>query len=89
LVLAATDLTSYNAKVADQITVTAGGTDPSTFSLPTSTSPFAAAPGVKGVKTPGSGGSLPTTGISTALPLTALALLLVAGLATRRRTRTH
>lgn len=40
LTLASTDATSYNAKVPDQITVVTGGTDPSTFSLPTARSPF-------------------------------------------------
>jgi ABC-2 type transport system ATP-binding protein len=88
LVLASTDLTSYNAKVPDQLTVATGGADPSSFSLPTSRAPFAAPPGVKGVKTPGSGGgSLPTTGTDAALPLLALGLLCGAALVTRRRTR--
>lgn len=40
LTLASTDLTSYNSKVPDQITVITGGADPSTFSLPTARSPF-------------------------------------------------
>ncbi|MDQ1688976.1 MAG: type transport system ATP-binding protein [Frankiaceae bacterium] len=88
LVLASTDLTSYNAKVPDQITVTTGGADPSTFSLPTSRPPFAASPGVKGVKNSGgSGGGLATTGSASTVPLAALLLLTAAAVLARRRTR--
>ena len=39
LSIAATDMTSYNAKVADLITITSGGPDPSSFSLPVDASP--------------------------------------------------
>jgi hypothetical protein len=39
LELAATDLTSLNSRVPDVITLTQGGTDPATFSLPVDPGP--------------------------------------------------
>lgn len=39
LSIAATDQTSYNAKVADVITITTGGADPASFSLPMDAAP--------------------------------------------------
>lgn len=39
LSIAATDMTSYNAKVPDLITITTGGADPASFSLPVDTAP--------------------------------------------------
>ena len=39
LSIAATDLTSYNAKVPDLITITTGGADPARFMLPVDTAP--------------------------------------------------
>lgn len=37
--VASTDLTSYNAKVADLLTITTGGADPASFSLPVDVAP--------------------------------------------------
>jgi ABC-2 type transport system ATP-binding protein len=90
LTLAATDLTSYNSKVPDQITVTTGGTDPSTFSLPTMKSPGKsqkAKPHVAGLQEGRAGGALATTGLGSGLPVAALVLLALAAVSTRRRTR--
>ena len=39
LSIAATDMTSYNAKVPDLITITTGGADPASFSLPVDAAP--------------------------------------------------
>ena len=84
LTLAATDATSYNAKVPDSVTVATGAG--STFSLPgvlaragRPITPVAAPP------TTPPGGSLPATGAGDLLPLLAL-VLLGTGFAVRRRT---
>lgn len=39
LSIASTDMTSYNAKVADVLTITTGGNDPASFSLPVDAAP--------------------------------------------------
>jgi len=84
LTLASTDATSYNNKVADQITVATGAG--STFTLPgvlaaavTATGPVAAPPATRG------GGPLPATGGAPETALAALGLLALAGLLRRRR----
>jgi ABC-2 type transport system ATP-binding protein len=89
LTLATTDQTSYNVKVPDAITVTNGGSDPSTFTLPVSTTgavpaghPTADQAGTTPVS---SGRGLATTGPSTVLPIVALLVLGAAGAIRRRR----
>jgi ABC-2 type transport system ATP-binding protein len=93
LTLATTDQTSYNAKILDNLTVTSGGSDPSTFTLPVSTT-GAVPPGQPGAGTPTGGPTtnprgLATTGGGPALPATALMLIALAGgsLSLRRRRR--
>ena len=39
LSIASTDMTSYNAKIADVLTIATGGADPASFSLPIDAAP--------------------------------------------------
>ena len=85
LTLATTDLTSYNNKVADVITV---GTDQSTLTLNESVvSDVVAAPADRPATEPGEDGDgvLAATGLSILVPLIAIALLGGALLLVRRR----
>ena len=85
--------------MADQVTVTTGGADPSTFTFPAAVrssttmtpTPAPSTPPATGGSTgrtggtaAGSGGSLATTGLSTAVPVLAL-LLVGVGIVVRRR----
>ena len=89
LTLATTDTTSYNSKVPDVITITAGSG--STFTLPGAEAvvvkPVIKPPVVKPpvAPRPAPGPTLPTTGLPVAIPLVALGLLALALVARRRR----
>ncbi len=89
LVLATTDLTSYNNKVADVITVTTGPT--SSLTVSTVPQPVVAGCGCPPVPPKprptarGTGGQLASTGLSVAVPVIALVLLAGAALYWRRR----
>ena len=85
LTLASTDATSYNNKVADQITVTSGSG--STFTLPVVLQARQAPPPIRPVPAPRAPGSgqLPATGGEPLLALTGALLLGLVAVARRRR----
>jgi LPXTG-motif cell wall-anchored protein len=82
LTLAATDATSYNSKVPDQITVTTGAG--STFTLPGVQAQSARPPVVTAPPPSTPTGQLPATGSDPLLPIAALGLLGVAFVVRRR-----